>query len=197
VVIDALQAYQMGEKADQTKKFEENLAKQKDFLHGKELPATGPADADVVIVEFLDYNCGYCKRAANEVRSILKDDTKIRVVFVDFPILSDSSVLAAQWSLAAHRQGKYFDYHMKLMDYTGEKNADLMEKFGKDLGLDVAKLRKDAESQETRALIEKNISVARELGLSGTPAFIFGDMLVPGYVDAANMKNIIAEQRKK
>ena len=196
VVIDAIQAYQQNERALQDQRFKETLSNLKNDLHKSDAPHAGSDDADVNIVEFFDYNCGYCIKAVDDVIKVLQDDKKVRVTFMDFPILSQSSQVAARWALAANKQGKYYDFHVALMHYHGQKDEAALTKIAQNLGLDVAQLKKDADSKDVRAQIEKNIDLARQLGINGTPGFIIGDTLNPGYMGLDNLKQAVAAARK-
>lgn len=158
-------------------------------------PSIGNPNADVTIVEFFDYNCGYCKRALPDIQNILKADSNVRFVFREMPILGPTSQTAAQWALAAHKQGKYFDYHVALMNHKGPKNEEVLAKIAKDTGLDVERLRKDAQSEAVQAEIERDVALARSIGISGTPAFIVGETLIPGYVGEDGLKQSIEDAR--
>jgi len=163
----------------------------------KDMPMAGNPDGDITIVEFFDYNCGYCHKALTEIQSLLKDDKNVKVIFMEMPILGPSSLVAAQWSLAAQKQDKYFDYHQAIMGFDGPKDDASMEKLAGEVGLDVEKLKKDKDSAEIKKSIETKIQQAQDLGIRGTPGFIVAGQLFPGYIPAAQMKEIIAEARKK
>lgn len=161
------------------------------------IPSTGAKDADVVIIEFMDYNCGYCKRAFEELDVILKEDKKVKVYFIEMPILGPTSLEAAKWALAAHKQGKYFEYHTALMKHQGPKNESVLESKAKDVKLDIKKLKEDKESDEIRAELERNMSRANLMNITGTPGFIIGGEVVRGYLTLDQMKEAITEARKK
>ena len=150
----------------------------------------------MTIVEFFDYNCGYCKKAFPEIQSLLGKDKKIRFVFKDFPILGPSSETAAKWALAAQKQKKYFAFHTLMMQNKTRIDDDLLESVAKKAGLDVAQAKKDIESSDILVQIEKNRSLAGNLGLGGTPAFIIGDDVVPGALSLEEIENRIADLRK-
>lgn len=167
-----------------------------DEIKGQELPMAGNPDGDVVVVEFFDYNCGYCHKALEEIRTILAEDDKVKVVFMDMPILGPSSTLASQWSLAAQKQGKYFEYHQAIMDHKGPKNDEELAKLAEKVGLDIDQMKKDKDSQEIKDLLDQRIAQAQELGIRGTPGFIIAGELFPGYIPAAQMKDVIAKARE-
>src|SRR5690606_26766808 len=138
----------------------------------------GNPSGDVTLVEFFDYNCGYCKRALADVQTLVKSDSKLRVVLKDFPVLGPDSVEASQVALAARKQlddAKLFDFHMKVMETRGRVNGERALAVAEEMGLDVARLKKDMASPEVRSALQENMGLGDKLGLSGTPAFIVGD----------------------
>ena len=170
---------------------ENNLSK----LTAGDLPFVGNKDAEITVVEFFDYNCGYCKRAVPDIRAILEEDKNVKFVFKEMPILGPSSRTAAQYALAAHKQGKYFDYHAKLMEHRGPKDEATLEKMAKDLDLNVDQMKVDANSEETNQAIEDSINLAGEIGIRGTPAFVIESELYRGYLGLEGLKAEIAKAR--
>ena len=166
-------------------------------LYQSKSPATGASvkDADVTIVEFYDYNCGYCKKAQATVKQLLAADKKVRVVFKEFPILGPTSLTGAQYAMAAGKQGKFVEFHNKLMESHDPVTEDELAKFGADLKLDAAKLKADANSAETKAAIDADLALGRKVGVQGTPGFVIGDKLYPGAMDLAMMQKVVAEAR--
>lgn len=173
------------------------LSEHTEYLTGPDRPSVGNPDADITVVEFFDYNCGYCKRALPDIQAAINDDPNLRVVFKDMAILGPASRTAALWSLAAHEQGKYFEYHVALMEHRGPKEEAALMKLATDTGLDAEKLKADANSEKIAAQLEKDMVIAREVGAQGTPAFIIGTQFIPGYVGEEGLKTIIAEERAK
>ena len=166
-------------------------------------PATsviiGNPQGDVTLVEFMDYNCGFCKRAMEDVRALAKDDPKLKIVIKDFPILGPDSVEASRVAVAAKNQlsgQKYFDFHVKLMATKGRVNAAKAMEVAKEAGADMARLQKDMDAPATRATIEDTVALGDRLGLTGTPAFILGDEVVFGAVGQAALKQKIESVRK-
>lgn len=166
-------------------------------LTGSDAPSVGNPEGDVTIVEFFDYNCGYCKHALPDIQNILKSDQNVRFVFREMPILGPTSRTAAQWARAAHKQGAYFKYHVAVMNYKGQKDEASLEKIAKDMGLDTKQMKKDAASPEIQDLLEKDMVLARKIGVNGTPAFVVGKTLIPGYVGEDGLKQAIEDERKK
>jgi protein-disulfide isomerase len=197
VLVEALQEYERRQTVEKDERAKAALAKRRDELNGDPLtPVGGNPKGDVTIVEFFDYNCGYCRRAHPTVKSVVAGDGKIRVVHKQFPILSEESKIAARMALAAHKQGKYFEVHNALMEARGQISAERMAQIIADLKLDAQRLTKDMEDPAITAHLEQSADLARALGVNGTPAFIIGSQLIPGAVDADTMKAAVAKARK-
>jgi protein-disulfide isomerase len=159
----------------------------------------GNPKGDVTIVEFFDYNCGYCKRALSDVRELIKADPKVRLVLKDFPVLGPDSVEASRVALAVKNQlsgEKLFDYHVKLMDSRGRVNGERALATAKEMGLDLARLQKDMSADSVRNALQENMGLGDKLGLTGTPAFIIGDEIVPGAVGLEPLKQVVAGVRE-
>lgn len=161
------------------------------------LPIAGNAEGDITVVEFFDYNCGYCRRALDELQTVLGEDKNLKVVFMDMPILGPSSQLASKWSLAAQKQDKYFEYHQALLNHSGQKDEKSLEKIAKTVGLDIKKLKKDAKSDEIAKIIDENLAEAQALNIRGTPGFVIAGQIYPGFMPADQIKEILKEKRSK
>ncbi len=195
-IIDSLESYREKQERDQRVSASQSIEKNQAYLTGADLPSIGSADADVVVVEFFDYNCGYCRKAVPDIQTILDTDKNVRFVFQEMPILSPSSAEIARWSLASHKQGKYFEYHAALMAHKGSKTPKNLKKLAKDVGLDANKLEKDAGSEAVKVQLEKSMTMAREIGIRGTPAFIVNGELYPGYLGEEGLKQSIEKARE-
>jgi protein-disulfide isomerase len=162
-------------------------------------PVAGNPAGDVTVVEFFDYRCPYCKAAHERVKQVVAKDGKVRLVLKEFPILGPESVFAARAALAAHRQDpkKYYALHDALLSAKERLTDALTLKIAGDAGFDVERIKKDMGSPEISRILEAVAELAEELGVSGTPAFVVGEMLAPGAVDAATLEKLIAEARKK
>ncbi|TVR09750.1 MAG: DsbA family protein [Salinarimonadaceae bacterium] len=157
----------------------------------------GNPDGDVTLVEFFDYNCGYCKRALEDLHAMIADDPDLRVVLKDYPVLGPGSLEAARIVLAARNQlspSQAAEFHIRLMETRGLVNAERATSFARDLGLDVARLEVDANSDDVREILVTNYQLADDLGLTGTPAWVIGDQVVSGAVGkdrlAAAVQNV-------
>lgn len=181
-VVKALEAYQMQQTEADEKKVTDFIKENKETIAAASLPSVGKADATVTVVEFFDYNCGYCKRALEDIQAIVKENADVRFVFHEMPILGPTSGVAAQYALAAHKQGKYFDYHVAVMHDRGSKDEESLLKLAKDVGLDTEKLKQDANSDAIKQELGASMIMADKLGVHGTPAFIIEDKLYKGYL---------------
>ncbi|HEU5272028.1 MAG TPA: DsbA family protein [Xanthobacteraceae bacterium] len=157
----------------------------------------GNAKGDVTLVEFFDYNCGYCKRALADLTSIMKEDSKLRVVLKEFPVLGPGSVEAARVAVAVRMQDsgkKYFDFHQRLLGGRGQADKARALAAAKEAGFDMGRIEKDMASDEVRTSIEENMRIAESLGLNGTPSYVVGSEVVVGAVglDALKQKVNVA-----
>ena len=143
-------------------------------------PTAGNPNGDVTVVEFFDYNCGYCKRAFTDIAKLVEKDPKVKVVFKELPILSKGSEDGSKVALAAKMQGKYWEAHRVLITMRGEINEQTALRAVEKLGLDMAKLKKDMESPEVKAEIETVRNLAQKMGINGTPHFLVGDRAIAG-----------------
>jgi len=145
--------------------------------------AVGNPNGDVTVVEFFDYNCGFCRRAMPSVVKLVDNDPKVKLVLKELPIFGDDSEDAAKGALAAHKQGKYFEMHQKLFSEPGKANKDKVLRIANELGLDVPQLEKDMESDEVKQSLDESRELAQKLGLQGTPLYLVGDQTIPGAPD--------------
>ena len=160
-------------------------------------PKLSNTNSDITIYEFFDYNCGYCKSVMQNIFNIYKKDKKVEIVFVEYPILSNSSLSAAIASLAARNQNKYFEFHSKLMKHTGKIDDKLLLSFAKELKIDTKKLKSDYSNEKLMLIINKNREIANRLNLRGTPAFIIGNKIYPGAMSEKDIEKAIALERKR
>ncbi|MEM7121283.1 MAG: DsbA family protein [Pseudomonadota bacterium] len=196
VVIEALQAYEQQMAANEEAQAQENMARLADVIYGDpEAPETGNPDGDVVIVEFFDYRCGYCRRAAPDLFATVADDQGIRLIYKEFPILGDPSVVASRAALAARNQGLYQPFHEALMVADIDFSEASIMALAESVGLDTEQLRADMDDPAIDEHLNNNYELARALGVRGTPAFIIGDELVPGAVGRAELEALVAEAR--
>jgi protein-disulfide isomerase len=141
----------------------------------------GPANAPITVIEFFDYKCGFCHAANDWVWNTMETRRDVRVIFKELPILSPNSTAAARAAIAAHKQGKYKDFHRALMTARGDLGMDQVMQIATTVGLDVAKLRTDMAKPEVEAQLVGVREQAAQLGINGTPGFVINGKLVTGF----------------
>ena len=145
--------------------------------------AAGNSSGDVTVVEFFDYNCGYCRRALPQLVKLIDADDKVRVVFKEFPIFGEESEWAAKAALAAGKQGKYFEMHQKMYAAPGKADKDKALRVAAEIGLDVPQLEKDMADPSTAKALAETKELAQKLGIEGTPFYMIGDRVIAGAPD--------------
>ena len=156
----------------------------------------GNPKGDVTVVEFFDYNCGYCKQMFAAVVDLLKEDPKMRLVLKEYPILGPSSVTASKAALAARKQGKYSDVHLALLAHKGSLSDAVVMEIAEKTGVDMKKLKADMDDPAITDILVKNHNLADALSIDGTPSLIIGDAFVPGAIPKAQLVELIAKARK-
>ena len=154
----------------------------KEIFHSSADLVAGNPDGDVTMVEFFDYNCGWCKKGLPEVLSLIEGDKNLRLVMKEFPIFGGDSDYAAMAALASQKQGKYWPFHVALLGHEGKVTAADVDEIAKAQGLDLDKLKIDMKDPEIATTLERNRKLASALSISGTPAFVIDNELVPGYL---------------
>lgn len=198
VIMDSVEKFRNDQQNADEKKFDAKVKEKGNELYKTAAdPVTGNKAGDVTMVEFFDYNCGYCKHAFKDVQTLIANDKKLKVVFKDIPILSETSFTAAQYALAANKQGKYWEFHQAMMEHNGPISEESLQSVAKSIGLDVEKLKKDSKDPEIRAQIEANLSLARDIGINGTPGFVINDTVLRGAYGLEAMQKAIADSRTK
>ena len=160
-------------------------------------PFIGNPDASIVIYEFSDYNCGYCKRVFTPLQQLLAEDDDAKLVVKEFPILSQTSMLAAQAAVAAQAQGVFPAFHVAMMTARGSVSIDSIMAAAREAGADLDRLRADMNSAKVAMIIERTRATARQLNISGTPALVIGTQVIPGAIGIDEMRQIIAATRAK
>jgi protein-disulfide isomerase len=160
----------------------------------------GNLQGDVTVVEFFDYNCGYCKRAMTDMLDLLKSDGKVKFVLKEFPVLGEGSMQAAQVAVAVRMQDKtggkkYLEFHQKLLGSRGSIDKARAMAAAKEAGLDVARIEKDLASDEVKATLEESYKIAEALGLNGTPSYVVGSDVVVGAVGLKVLKEKVNTAR--
>jgi protein-disulfide isomerase len=174
----------------------EGLEKNKDVIFRLAGDAVvGNPKGDVTVVEFMDYNCGWCKKSVKEVSALVATDTKLRVVMKEFPIFGEHSEYAARAALASKKQNKYWEFHQAMFAHEGQLTTDGVKEIALGLGIDLAKLEADMKAPEVLDTIAANYDLGKAMALNGTPAFIIDTNVVPGYIPQAEIQAYIIEAR--
>jgi len=163
----------------------------KNFANDENIPNFGKKDAKVIIIEFLDYNCGYCKKSLDAIITLLESNLNLKVSFRDYPILSPSSRLAAKAALASKYQNKYFELHSALLNARGNLTEEKIYKMAENINLDLEKLKHDMEDPNIELIIQNNEALARKLNIRGTPTFIINGKLYAGALELDKLKALI------
>jgi protein-disulfide isomerase len=198
VLIQSLTEFQQRQKvAEKQRQQEAVVASRAALTEDPDTPVIGNPEGDVAIVEFFDYKCPYCKRAAGTLKDVVAADRNIRLVMKEFPILGPQSIKAARAALAVVKQGKYEAFHWALMTEPGDMSDPHIRLIARTVGVDVDRMVADMESPEIQAMIARNHELAQRLQINGTPAFVIGDTLVPGAVDRKTIEHLVAQARAK
>lgn len=155
------------------------------------IPFMGSSKPEVTIIEFFDYNCGYCKKSLDAVSELLRSEFNLKVSFRDYPILAPSSRIAAKAALAAKEQGKYFLLHSALMSIQGGLDEDIIFSVASELSIDVNKLKEDMNSAEIDEILMENEKLATKLNIRGTPTFIINGKIYAGALELSKLRAII------
>lgn len=158
----------------------------------------GNPEGDITLVEFMDYRCGYCRRAAPEVTELVEGDRMIRFIVKEFPILGDQSVLSSRFAIATLQLAGADSYkaaHDALLAFGGEADAAALRRLGESLGLDTEAIMARMDSAEVAQVIADNHQLAQKLGISGTPSFVLENRMLRGYLPLDAMQSLAAQIR--
>ncbi len=197
ILRDAFQELQRREQVAEANRAQSLIKEHADnlFRSDADLVAGNPKGS-ITMVEYFDYNCGYCKRAMPDVLKLVDEDKDLKIVMKEFPILGPGSAFAARAALASKNQGKYWEFHLALMRQRGAITEQSTLKVAEKVGLDVDKLKQDMNSKQVEETLGANMAVAQSLGINGTPAFIIDDKLIPGAVGYETLAGTVNEVRE-
>jgi protein-disulfide isomerase len=167
-------------------------------LRDPEIPAAGNVDGDINIVEWFDYNCPYCRKIDPELRQVVQDDGKVRLVLKDWPILGEVSKIAARMALAAKYQDKFIQAHDAMIGVASRLTEPRLGELLSGAGIDMDRLKADltTNGKAIDAILARNNAQAEEFGFKGTPSFIVGKFRVPGILTMAEFEMVIKDARK-
>lgn len=196
VVREALRNLETQEANAKTEAAAKNLAGLRSELFDSAVsPSLGKADAEVPIVVFFDYFCGYCRKTLPALQGLIEKDSSVRIVYKELPILGPESLTAAHAALAAGKQGRFAEFHKALFEADGVGESDL-KAISDRLRLDFERLKKDMGSPEIVTEIERTARLAETLEIAGTPAYIVGGRIIPGAITADALAKIVAAERE-
>lgn len=180
------------------KETEDKILTEALVLRDPEIPVVGNADGDITMVEYFDYQCPYCRKIAPEVRQVVQDDGKVRLVLKDWPILGAVSVFAARMALASKFQDKYLKAHEALIGVSSKLTEPRIRELLDGAGIDVDRANRDlaANAKAIDAILARNNDQATAFDFKGTPSFIVGKFRVPGILTMAEFDQVIADARK-
>lgn len=197
VMLDSISNMQRKQREEAMQIKQQSLTERKvDLEMDSESPYLGNPEGSVILVEFFDYSCGYCKRAFPVINQLVEENPNLKVVMKEFPILGPDSRRASEISLAMFQAGPeyYEQFHRKLMEHRGPLSEDVLKAFISELKMDPKSFMEGAQgSKDVQNQIQKTYELARAIGVSGTPAFVIGGELIPGAVDKATLQAKINE----
>lgn len=179
--IDLIEKYNNQENID---KYYVDLKSNDEFFLGNK-------EGKTVIIEFFDYNCGYCKRSFPELMDLISNDSDIKVILKELPVLGESSILASKYAIAAQKQKKYFEMHQELINFSGQISTNDIKNISKTIGINFEQLKTDMNHDETILIIRENYRLADLIGVRGTPAFIINKKLIPGAIGKNEMVKLL------
>jgi protein-disulfide isomerase len=198
ILLEVQEAY---EKKAEAKRGEATRSRMPEFYKtlssmNSDLNGLSVGQGDVTLVEFFDYNCGYCRQTLPELLKLIDGDKKLKVQFMEYPILAPGSIEASKVAIAAAKQGKYLEFH-KAMFAAGRASKETALKVAEQIGLDMSKVNKDMAAPETEAMIAKMSEIGKRMFIDGTPSFVVGDKTNPGAADYDQLKQLVDETRKE
>lgn len=200
VLVEAMNELQARQDSETAQADLKMLSDNKDAIYNSKADwAGGNPQGDITLVEFMDYRCGYCRKAYQEVEDLVKSDGNIRFVLKEFPILGEGSMVSAKFAIAVrmlHGDDAYKRAHDELITLKGDATPDAMAALARKMKLDPAPILANMDSAEVMQVIADNHKLAEMMELNGTPAFVIDKTMVRGYVPLEGMRQIVAGQRK-
>ncbi|MBR0893928.1 DsbA family protein [Bradyrhizobium tropiciagri] len=177
---------------------DDKVLTEEQVLRDPDIPVIGNGKGDITIVEWFDYNCPYCRKLAPELRQVVQDDGKVRLVLKDWPILGPVSKVAARMALAAKYQDKFEAAHEAMISSNSRITEPRIAELLAGAGLDMDRLKKDLDTNAKAidAVLARNNEQAMAFGFNGTPSFIVGKYRVPGVLSMDQFEQVIADARK-
>ena len=200
VIMEAVAVLERRQAAEQVANDAALIATNQDAIFNDPMSYVGGnPDGDITFVEFVDYKCGYCRKAFPELQSLLETDGNIRIIYKEFPILGEESLLASRFAVSAKLVGgdpAYGPLHDALMTMRGNVTEDSLVALADGLGLDGAAILAGIDDPQVDTVLGENHALASRLQITGTPTFVIGEQLVRGYVPLDAMTEVVAELRE-
>ena len=198
VLAEALRLLQQRQSSAAAQKAKQAIRNhQQALLSDQSSPVEGNAQGKVTIVEFFDYRCVHCRRVASTIDQLVRSNASVRVVYKNFPVLGEPSVLAARAAVAAQQQGGWPKLHRAMLAYEGDFTTETLLKLGTSVGLDSGKLKTDMMSPATDKALQANLTLAAALGVDVTPTFVIGERVIKGALSAEAFQALVAEEGGK
>ncbi|WIY54284.1 thioredoxin domain-containing protein [Devosia sp. YIM 151766] len=167
------------------------------IFHAPDQIVIGNPDGDVTLVEFFDYNCGYCRAALPDMAALLAEDPNLKVILKEFPILSNESIDAARIGvLVSETEADYWTFHQTLFSSRGKVDKAVALQAATEQGLSPIDLELRMGEEQVARTIQKSYEIAQALGITGTPTYIIGNEIIPGAIGADELRSRIANMRE-
>lgn len=200
IIVQSLEEYQKQAYKEEIRNLQGKVKDKSSQLYNNSAdPKAGNLAAKVKVVEFFDYNCGYCKRMLKSKKDILAEDKDVLFIFKELPVLGENSTDLAKAALAVYsiNPDKYFAFHSEMLSYEGSNPNEHALHMVKKLGLDLNEFNKAKSSDKVKTMLEDNFTLAKEIGLRGTPAYVIGDEALPGALSYQGLKSKINEHKAR
>ena len=170
---------------------QKNIINQNELFLENQKFYIGNPNGTKIIYEFFDYNCGFCKRVFSDLIELVSEDENIKIVFIELPVLGQSSLLASKAAYEAFNEGKYFEMHQKLINHRGKITIDNIKIFASEINIEPNLLIENMNKLDI-GFIEDNYILADKLDINGTPTFIINEEVIPGAIDKATILRLIS-----
>jgi len=195
LIFEVLEKLEARRKEQEASESQQRLVENKAEIFQSKYDFVENPEGHIPLVEFFDYQCGYCKRVLPALQQVRRDHPDVRLIFKEFPILGPASVFAARAAIASKRQDRYMAFHDALMGHRGSLDETVVLSVAKDIGLDIEQLRQDMERPEVEEEIDFNRALAARMNIRGTPSMYFGEKFIPGAIAYRQMQQMLDELR--
>jgi len=196
IIIESLQKFEAKKENEKKLENKNKINRLSNQIYNSESLFEGNKRSNKIIVEFFDYNCSYCRRAHLDLKKIISEDKNIKVIYKNYPILSENSLKLAKYALIISEidKQKFIKFHNLILTNKGTINEDVLNSILKQINIDKNYLKKKMDNEEINQKLQNDIELAKSLGLRGTPAFIISDEIFFGYINQKDMVSILNQQ---